>query len=327
MDYHDFEVEDFIQDEYFIQWVKTPDVETSTFWEQWLQQHPSKLATLEEAKLFILNLEFEKNKATDLQKKKVKDQIFDSLELSSRKSNSTQKPFYLKRSFQVAASLLLLVASIFLLNRSNNLNYQTAFSEIQNIELSDGSTIILNANSTLKASKNWKEKREVWLEGEAFFNIKKWNGKPFIVHTNALDVNVLGTQFNVKSRADDIDVVLSEGAVEIDIVEKEKFEIKPGQGAFYNKKINQYLIDPVDTDRHIAWIKRKLIFNGEPLFHLKEIIKEEYGFDVIADQNILMENKLEGTIDNANLETLITTIETIFKFQVKKEGNKLIITK
>src|SRR5690606_8958967 len=94
----------------------------------------------------------------------------------------------------------------FFMTAPSTVYYATDFGEIQTITLPDGSKATLNGNSTLQISENWEESREVWLDGEAFFEVKKipekssqpgaLRGKKFLVHTHHLAVEVLGTTFN-----------------------------------------------------------------------------------------------------------------------------------
>ena len=95
--------------------------------------------------------------------------------------------------------------------------YVTRYGETQTILLPDSSTVLLNANSRLTLSTDWTDTREVWLEGEAFFRVRKIKRitspasaehVKFIVRTDRLNVEVLGTEFNVRQRSEKTAVLL-----------------------------------------------------------------------------------------------------------------------
>ncbi|MBK8505327.1 MAG: FecR domain-containing protein [Saprospiraceae bacterium] len=94
--------------------------------------------------------------------------------------------------------------------------YTAGFGERQKIVLPDGSAVDLNANSSLRLGSQWVEGiQEVWLEGEAYFEVEKnlSKGVKFTVHTNGPDVEVVGTHFNVDSRKEETRIYLEEGKV------------------------------------------------------------------------------------------------------------------
>src|SRR5690606_15777064 len=111
-------------------------------------------------------------------------------------------------------------------NQSSSwLQCTTGYGETRKINLPDGSLVVLNANSELKYESNWQQApmREVWLQGEAFFEVvKTTEEKQFIVHTGSLDVEVLGTQFNVHNRHQKVQVVLSSGKVKLQPLERQE---------------------------------------------------------------------------------------------------------
>ena len=82
------------------------------------------------------------------------------------------------------------------------LSFQTTYGETKRILLPDSSTVLLNANSSISWSTQWKQvgKREVNLKGEAFFDVRKMNGMQFVVQSGGMKVKVLGTVFNVRNR-------------------------------------------------------------------------------------------------------------------------------
>ena len=133
-----------------------------------------------------------------------------------------------KRNAMIAASVLLVICTgiwYFKSGTATNTNlYKTDFAQIKHITLPDGSKVTLNANSELKLSLDWSDKgdRQVWLDGEAYFEVEK---KPathqkFVVHTKDIDVEVLGTKFNVNTRHEKAIVSLEEGKIKLSLHDK-----------------------------------------------------------------------------------------------------------
>jgi transmembrane sensor len=148
----------------------------------------------------------------------------ETFERPGQPQQRARRPLFSKtdlfRYSGIAASVLILISfAVYLFSDSIFYDtYATSFGMTRNILLEDGSEVTLNANSTLKVPKNLltSESREVWIEGEGFFSIaKKPNRVRFLVHTDNLNVEVLGTKFNVNNRRGNTEVVLSEGSIRL----------------------------------------------------------------------------------------------------------------
>jgi transmembrane sensor len=151
---------------------------------------------------------------------------------------STETPvrnIYWFKSVAVAASLLLILCTgiwyyTSKTNSSSHGIYKTGYAKIKKITLPDGSVVTLNANSELKLSANWSDKgeRQVWLDGEAYFEVakKEVTHQKFIVHTRDIDVEVLGTRFNVNTRHEKSIVSLEEGKIRLTLNNTVKATLK-----------------------------------------------------------------------------------------------------
>ncbi len=142
--------------------------------------------------------------------------------------------------------------------------------------LPDSTMVFLNSGSTLKYSVGEKKgKREVFLEGEAWFDVAKDAQRPFFVHTSFYDVKVLGTQFNVKAYGKDNEVVttLEKGSVQINFSNKPKYQkttyLKVGEQIIYDQENNEIDIKHVNTHIYTSWKDNKLVFIN---MSLKELI-------------------------------------------------------
>lgn len=207
--------------------------------------------------------------------------------------------------------------------------YSTDYGMTRDIVLEDGSEVILNANSSLKVPKQLDGYREVWLDGEAFFSIaKKSDRARFVVHTDNLNVEVLGTKFNVSSRHEKTEVVLDEGSVKLTSslsAVKGPLMMIPGdfvslsdQGAGFKKKT-------VEPDRYSAWRSNLMVFEDAPLSTVVQAIEDYYGVEVVIANAALMKNQLTGTLPNNNLGIVLKSLGASLKISVVREENKIIL--
>ena len=330
--YEDYQLQDFIADQSFEEWVNHPTRESNLFWEKWLETHPHQKETIKNAQLVLKSLKFKDKNIID-NPNKVLNRIQQSIQENRAytiKSLPT-RTIYPWRAMVAAASVLLLISVFWLLFRSQEKiqNYQTEFGQTQEITLPDGSIVVLNVNSQLHFSENWDEDkaREVFLEGEAFFKVQKTperKNPKFIVHTPDLDVEVLGTQFNVNTRREQTQVVLKSGKVNVKEHNHNKsIKMESGEILTYHKKEDTYEKKTVKTDLYTSWKDNQLIFEGNSLKEIAQILEDNYGYQVIIEDKILEEEKFVGTFPADKIHILISTLEV--DFAVVQEGKKIII--
>ncbi len=235
------------------------------------------------------------------------------------KSKSNVVSLYTKFALGIAASLLLFLG-LYSKFSNQDIIYKTATGKQQTIALLDGSQVILNGNSSLKYNKkSWKNKRELFLDGEAYFKVTK--GKKFTVNTKNGSVSVLGTQFNVNSRNSYFKVFCFEGKVKVITKNKKEHILTP------NKGVTVY----DDTEKEITNQKTKPNWlNGEKLFEntpLKIVIAElENQFNVKIDKGNVNDTTLfTGGFDTKNLNLALASVfkPLYIKYQIKDKNIKL----
>lgn len=184
--------------------------------------------------------------------------------------------------------------------------------------LPDSTFICLNSGSTLKYTINGdKGKREVYLDGEAWFQVQKSADRPFIVHTGFYDVQVTGTEFNVKAYAEEAEVVttLEKGSVVVNsgnIRLKEPVTMKPGEQLAYNKESRKIMMKPVNTQWFTSWKDNKLIFVNMNLKELMVLLERKYGVDIRTEDPTILNYHYDGTFKNETiLEVLNLLAETL----------------
>lgn len=198
--------------------------------------------------------------------------------LEKRISPPARKRSLMRMAGAVAATVLLCIASWYTYDYLSPASLQTlsTLAEIRTVTLPDQTTVTLNRYSSLTYPDRFKgEKREVHLTGEAYFEVQKDTRHPFVVKANPVNVQVLGTHFNVEAYPDDPEVrtTLLEGSVAVSIPgEKERLVLQPDESAVYNRITNQLLREPTsESTNEIDWCSGDFIFD---YLSLQEITRQ-----------------------------------------------------
>lgn len=199
--------------------------------------------------------------------------------------------------------------------------------------LPDGSVIFLNADSRIKYSVEGNEgTREVFLEGEAWFDVEKNKNKPFVVHTPYYDVNVTGTRFNVKAyeSENEITTTLEEGQIIIQSTENFKLAqdvvVKPGEQVVLNKNSRNLTIKEVNTSWFTSWKDNKLIFVNMNLKDLVVLLERKYGVDIEIKNKEILDLHFDGTIKNESIIEFLEIVKKALPINYKIVGQKIEIT-
>jgi ferric-dicitrate binding protein FerR (iron transport regulator) len=235
--------------------------------------------------------------------------------------------------YKIAATLLLLVAaSVWLYTSANGeVEIRTRFGEQLAVTLPDQSKVTLNGNSILRYAANWDENspRQVWIEGEGFFDVTHTsNHQKFIVHgVSQLDVEVLGTKFNIKTREFASEVMLAEGKVKLqvgDVDTTRTLFLKPGELATVrNKKMSS---QNVNQKQYTSWVKNKLFFDRTPLRDLSTLLKDTYGVTVVFADPSLEKRELSGEIWASSIEEILYAVGETLDLRVEKDGMFVMIS-
>ncbi len=195
------------------------------------------------------------------------------------------------------------------------------------VTLPDGSSISLNKNTTLAYRENFADHAEriVKMTGEAFFDVTK-NTKPFIIQTDHANVRVLGTSFNVKSDADDTQVTVQSGKVQVtDKAETQRAILQKGQKATADKsgKIQKSTSKSLNE---LAWKTRKLDFDGTPL---EDVVRDlETYFNLEIDATQLKNNCLHSgdVIKGDKIEDVLNSLKILHQIKFSKTAKGYTIS-
>jgi len=216
-------------------------------------------------------------------------------------------------------------------------NYNTIivpYGKQTKITLSDGTKVWLNAGSKLFYPSVFREdKREVYLTGEAIFDVSHNKEHPFYVRTKDYDIKVLGTVFNVSSYRDDAytSTALQAGSVEIkydsnSILGKSKTRITPGTLAQYNHASKKMITSVVDIKKYMVWRDGVFIFKNDRLDDITKKLSRYYKINVEVNNERLKNETFSGYLDlKDSIENVIEVIKETSDISYEKHRNKIII--
>lgn len=198
--------------------------------------------------------------------------------------------------------------------------------------LSDGTKVWLNADSKMKYPVSFgKDKREVSLHGEGYFEVAKDSTRPFIVSTDKMDVKVLGTTFDVNTYEDEGKsfVVLVEGLVEVSAGKGESRIITPGHMAEVNMYDTQakIQISKCDAEHYIAWKNGNFSFRNASLTEILKRVSRYYDVTVIREQVFEEEYYTGDVSSDVSLESLLAVIESSTSVSFKVERKIVYVQK
>ena len=202
------------------------------------------------------------------------------------------------------------------------------------ITLAEGTKVWLNSGSKLVYPAVFVgNKREVYIEGEAVFDVVHQKEKPFVVSTIDFDIKVLGTVFNVCAYADDqySSAVLEQGKIELicggsSILFCEKLEILPGTMAVFDRKQKTIEQKQVNTQNYLSWREGYLIFNSEKLENILRKLGRYYNIEMVVNDNNLKNETFSGYLEMKNTpEEVLMVINETTSFSFTTEQGKMII--
>lgn len=321
-------VEDIIADEDFQAWYFGGDASLVQIWEDRMARDPAMAPLVAEAREYMAALAIREQEVSASQAAAAEQRLMTRLESLP----ATQVVSLQRRTrnwwWAAAAVLLIGVTTALWLNRAAPAaQLHTTYGEIRKQQLPDGSTVMLNANSEISYHEGWKEgtSREIWLKGEAFFQVAKTPSKArFIVHTDRFDVVVTGTQFNVMNRAGKTNVMLTEGSVTLRMQNGKELFMKPGDFVEFNEQ--EPKIKTAREENVLAWKDKKLFFEKTTLRAAVQQIEELYGVKITLANDKIGDKPISGIMMNDNLDVLLQALEATSEFHVVRKNNEILIT-
>jgi len=233
------------------------------------------------------------------------------------------------KNWAVAASLVFLLGlSLFFYQSASaveNRQYATKLGERSKITLSDGTQIWLNAGSLLKYPEDFKgDTREVYLTGEAFFDVAKDKKHPFIIHTDKMDTKVLGTSFNVQAYPDQTtqEVSVLTGRVNVkSTVTEENVYVTPGQKVIFKSKNNKLqAFKDIPMNSISLWRKNIIVFEDTPLTEVVATINRNYNVAIEIKNKNLNTLKINGYFKDLSADQVVALVCNIINASYKLDA-------
>ncbi|HEU0228348.1 MAG TPA: FecR family protein [Arachidicoccus soli] len=336
-------------------------------WEEYLILYPSEKEKIEEARKIVMGLHIMLRQGAQHKKeeknKEVKAKYFSLF------SNSPINKILLS-----IASIAAIFVFLFFLNKTfnnsfhekkvlnpitakveatGNLIYSTGYGEKKIIKLPDNSIFHLNSGSTLTVDKGYgKSNRNVYLKGEALFDVSHNASLPFIVHTGNYEVKVLGTLFNVKNYPGDkvSETSLLRGRVEItmkDGAQNEKIVLVPNQKAVIDnimdslvvkgnrsnmlyKSVSLHPLSHNGTDNTVietAWAQNKLEIINESFGEMKDKLERWYDVNINFKDTVVTKYTFSAIFEKENIQEALEALQEAYHFNYSINGNEVIISK
>lgn len=236
-----------------------------------------------------------------------------------------KKSFRLYTRLAAAASLLALIsfAAWKYTQPANTIKENTV--AISKITLPDGSTVLLNKQS--KISYSFNKEREVFLTGEAFFDVKK-DQRPFSVHTGKITTHVLGTSFNIKTtpNSEVVEITVVQGKVAVTEQHKDLAVLLPDQRLSYNEPAHQVEKSNANAKLAVLWKEEDLKFENLPIQEVVPMLENRYGVQIkMASPNIKENHFTAYFLNTSSLTQVLNVITQLNNLSWTKQGDSIYI--
>lgn len=246
---------------------------------------------------------------------------------------------------KVAAAILIVLTPLLILWQSGVLNLTSEKDIIQRevitkkgqftrIRLADGTRVLLNAESEFAFPEQFtRDVREVWLEGEAFFEVKDNTEKPFRVHAGGALIEVLGTSFNVTAQpreAGVVKVVVSKGSVSLRGKEESSeraITIKESMMSSWSKSTGAKTAVEVDLRKQLAWTRGELIFERAPLEEVIPQLERRFNITITVEEKSILFRRLTASYHDESIDEIVHYISLAVDIRYKKENDRIYLFK
>lgn len=202
------------------------------------------------------------------------------------------------------------------------------YGTVSKLQLPDGSTAWLNSGSSISFPQQFADTRNVQVEGEVFFDVTENKRQPFIVHAGNLNIEVLGTEFNVNSYSDEneSEIVLVAGKVKLSATNQRGFSeigtMQPGERVIFNQQSRKALIQQVEVEKYISWKNGLLIFEDEPMNEVVKRLSRWFNADITIQDASINEYQYRAKFRHENLEQVLNLLHISAPIDYRIEPSK-----
>jgi ferric-dicitrate binding protein FerR (iron transport regulator) len=318
-------IEDFLADDSFCSWILSDKQINQERWDNYLNEYPMQVQMVEEAAEMVRHL-------ADLAPDRVAEVDQGWLNLQKNLSNVPEQTKIRRRNtwYYVAASIAVLFLAVFLWWPVQK-KHQTGFGELKELTLPDGTLVSLEANSRLCWKGKWADQdtRQVFLEGEAYFEVSpatENDGMAFNVTAEPLQVQVLGTIFNLVNRKNRQQLTLVEGSVVVNAIDQPTVTLKPGEQYNWVSSQQKGQKKSVETQLFTDWRNHIWHFQSTSLREVAQRIEDHFGVHVKFTEDHLKERTISGALPATQLSQIIEILQTTLNISISKDQTQLIIS-
>ncbi|GAA4465757.1 FecR family protein [Nibrella saemangeumensis] len=349
MNYYQYNAVDLAADDYFKQWVCSPTSETDAFWRAFLKDYPERYYEVEEARQLIIGLHEIQRPPMLIDKEEA---IWSRIEQTLIESRPAPEPRTLnwRQTWKVAASLILLVGAgwfgLFQLGlvgfpgsdpaqEGKWIEVVNDANHLMQVQLADGSRVELKKGGHLRYREGLVgTQREVFLIGEAFFNVRKNPQRPFIVYSSGLVTKVLGTSFrvNAPTEAPTVTVDVKTGRVSVypdqpnqsGDPESTGMVLTPNQKAVYRRE-GSTLSKTLTDEPRLLNPAQPFDFDDASAGHVFAAIAQAYGIEIIFDEDVMQQCTLTMNLDHEDLFQKLDVICKVLDAHYKVIDAQIVI--
>lgn len=349
MDQSEVDIDYFLEDEYFVQWVLYPDENSSLYWKNWISTHPQQADVIAMAKQVVLSIRYknayhlgEEEQKTLLENLLAKQESFERTR--DFHHHIPSRPYWTSK---IAATILCIAILTYGLWAMMEERKQQAGTEStaqatlvekisskgqkRTLMLPDGTMVKLNAGSSITYPQEFAgNERNVSLQGEAFFEVSENPDKPFVIDTDGLKTRVLGTSFNVRSYTDEaeIKVAVLTGKVEIRGTDGTSSVLLPTEMGIFEREKASISKNKYDFRKEIAWKDGVLYYDKEDLKTVIKKLEMWYGVNFLVEKGVRFKGLYSGEFrNNESLEMVLEGISFTSDFDYQLDGDTVVITK
>lgn len=337
-------IRDLIQDEYFQRLIINPDKECIEFWRQWESEDSERKYLIGEAKKIILSVGFNNHDLPGDKKDLIWENISTRIDTGHIEFSRKRRDLIRNIGYGIAASVAIILAVIFFNtssfhNSKSDLTDQSELIEkiapagkISTFEFEDGTIVKLFSGTKITYPKKFDvHKREVYVDGEAFFNVSKNKDRPFIVKTNSLVTTAIGTSFNVRTyeNNNNCDVSLVTGKVKVEKLNKSietlnEIILEPGEEA--HLKNGGVVKQSFNIEERVSWKDGYIYLHDKSFEESVEILKRWFHVDFEVENQYKSKGKKgTGKFKNQNLKNILDVMGHSFGFTFEISGDKVFV--
>jgi ferric-dicitrate binding protein FerR (iron transport regulator) len=245
--------------------------------------------------------------------------------VSSFNFNLILKPLY-----TVVLTTIIIIA-IIELKDTNEVNYaEISVEQGEKIKLyvTDEIKIWVNSESNIKIPLKLKRNPTFILDGEAYFEINKKNGRPITVKSKGIKFKVSQASFNINANENELIATLKNGEVTLynpDLPKSTTLNLVAKDQVLYNPSLEFIAVDTENSMNYLAWHTGKLSFNNTPMYEVVETISGFYEIPILITNQEILKKDLNAQFENADIDKILDTIQSTFNCEISGDGSKIII--